>query len=233
MDALPSTHPVPRALAEIPAGFHQSARRCPANAGLRWVRAPQHAALFAACLSGVAVRSRKRAHLQWSFLKSPISNLKSFAPLREIDPCLSACRAEARRRRCPSVVKISVSGTTSPPRQKKPFNPIQPISTRLDQIEPQLRKKIYETPPTPFLPSAPASRIAVSGFNPQSAIANPQSSLDYVPLRSIAFYGAPLRTFKKKNHFSPVFTRLEGIRRDLLHVFQRPWPQILTRVSFH
>jgi hypothetical protein len=65
MDALPSTHPAPQALAKISTEFHQSAWRCPANAGLPWLRAPQHAALFAARLSGVAVRSRKRAHLKY------------------------------------------------------------------------------------------------------------------------------------------------------------------------
>ena len=46
MAELPSTHPVPWALAEIPTGFYHSARRCSANAGLCWVWVLQHSALI-------------------------------------------------------------------------------------------------------------------------------------------------------------------------------------------
>ena len=94
------------------------------------------------------------------FLRSPISNLKSFAlslprlgafaSLREVSVLI-----------CGHAWLSSVAKTLCLSGKKEPFKPTRPSFTRLDQIEPQLRKKIFYEP-NPPLPSTLASWSAAA-----------------------------------------------------------------------
>jgi hypothetical protein len=98
---------------------------------------------------------------------NPISNLKSFDFYR---PSLRAFALETASLLREAYVSISlprrspVCGTKAGGK-KEPFNPIQPISARLDQIEPQLRKiNFYDHPKTIFPFAPPILKSPISNF---------------------------------------------------------------------
>jgi hypothetical protein len=92
-------------------------------------------------------------------LNTDFSSLSVSAPLREAS---GATRGSIRVHPPSGVSLPRRTGLCLKSPWQKPFDPTQPNRTRLDQIEVQLRKKIYEPTPKPSLPSALASWSAAA-----------------------------------------------------------------------